>query len=283
MAVKLITDSTAYIDEPTLQELGITVVPLSVSFPDESYKENCIDNERFYTKMDASPAIPTSSQPSQGVLYTAFAEAVSRGDEVLAIFISSGLSGTYSTALSAREMVRQKYPEAEIEILDSLFTCMAMGMAVIETARLAKAGRPLAELAQFANTILKNSFVYFVPKTLEYLRKGGRIGGAAAFIGSLLKIKPLLHIEKGRITLFEKVRGSRASIERLISLVDTAARERGLRHVVVHHVNAEESGRELAQLIEDRHGIEVRAMPVGPVIGLHVGPGTLGVIICTKE
>ncbi|NPV93176.1 MAG: DegV family protein [Firmicutes bacterium] len=283
MTVRIITDSTAYIDEPTLQRLGITVVPLSVSFPDESFKENCISNEQFYLKMDASPTIPTSSQPAQGELYAAFAEAVSQGCEVLAVFISSKLSGTYTTALSAKKMVLQKYPQARIEIIDSLITTMSMGVPVIETARRAAEGRPLDELVDFASTMLKNSNIYFMPRTLEYLRKGGRIGRAAAFVGSLLNMRPILYFEEGWITLFEKVRGNRASIERLLGLVDKAAKERGLRHVVVHHVSAEKSGQELAQQIKEKHGIEAPVLSIGPVIGLHVGPGTIGIVIITKE
>lgn len=283
MAVKLITDSTAYIGTSDLEQLDITVVPLSVNFPDVSFPENEVSTESFYNMMAKSRSIPTSSQPSQGEIYSAFEKVVSQGDEVLAIFLSSHMSGTYSTALSAKQMILQKYPQAAIEVMDSRSNSMALGLPVLETARAARAGSPLSALVQLAARMIKNMHFYFVPETLDYLRKGGRIGGAAAFIGSLLNMRPILFVEQGKVALLERVRGSRAGAERLLAILDLASKERGLKHVVVHHINAPEKGKELAQQVMKRYGIEAPICFIGPVIGLHVGPGTVGLVFCTES
>lgn len=283
MAVKVITDSTAYIDSGTLRELDIEVISLSVNFPDESFKENEVSNEYFYAKMEKSASIPTSSQPSQGEIYAVFEEYAAQGDEVLAIFLSSDMSGTYSTALSAREMVLQKYPSASIEVLDSRSNSMALGLPVMEAARSAKLGKPLSELVHLAAQMIKRMHFYFVPETLEYLRKGGRIGGGAALIGSLLNLKPVLYVDQGKVALLERVRGGRAAAGRLLGLLDTAYKSRGLHQVVVHHINAVSKGKALAEQIAQRYGMEVPVVSIGPVIGLHVGPGTIGVVFCTEK
>ncbi|NPV93178.1 MAG: DegV family protein [Firmicutes bacterium] len=283
MAVKLITDSTAYIEAADLERLDITVVPLSVNFPDVSFRENEVNNEYFYHKMAESRSIPTSSQPSQGEILHAFEKVVSRGDKVLAIFLSSHMSGTYSTALGARKMLLEKYPQAVIEVMDSRSNSMALGLPVLEAARAAQAGRPLSALVEMAARMIKNMNFYFVPETLDYLRKGGRIGGATAFIGSLLHMKPILFVEQGRVALLERVRGSRAGVERLLAILDKAYNRHGLRHVVVHHINAPEKGQEMAWQIMSRYGIEASICNIGPVIGLHVGPGTVGLVFCTES
>ena len=178
MTVNLVTDSTSYIDEVTQKNLNIKIVPLSVHFPDESYDETDVSYDYFYNKIETDHVIPSSSQPTPGQIYEVFKEIVARGDKVLGIFLSSKMSGTYDTALSARQMILEEYPEACIEIMDSKTNSMAMGLQVIEAATAAQAGQIMKEVIAAACHIRERIRLYFVTDSLKYLIKVGRIGGA---------------------------------------------------------------------------------------------------------
>jgi len=283
MGVKIITDSTAYIDVRTLKELDITVIPLSVHFPDVYYKETEVDYEEFYRQIEREGIIPTSSQPARGEVDGILARTVRGGDDVLAIFISSEMSGTYHSALKAREMILQDYPGVRIRIVDSRTNCMAMGLTVIAAARAAREGKTLEEIEEIAYQSMLRTKFYFVPKGLEYLKKGGRIGGAAALLGSILQIKPILYVLDGKTALLERVRGQRAAIGRMLKLLDDDYERYGIRMVMVHHISCPDEAVQLAQTIADRYGLKVSTHPIGPVIGLHVGPGTLAIVYCTEN
>ena len=283
MTIRIVTDSTAYIEAAVQEQFNITIIPLSVSFPDETFKETEVEYDYFYNKIDKGGIIPTSSQPAHGEIEQVFTDIVSQGHEIIAIFISSAMSGTFQSALSARDRIMQAYPEAGIEILDSRTNCMAMGMIVLAAARAAQEGKSLAEAVAAALETQKRVKFYFVPAGLEYLKKGGRIGGAAALLGSLLQIKPILYVQDGITAVLERARGSRAALERMLTLLDNDNRTYGLRNVLVHHIGSPGKAEELAQRIETRYGLKAAVVPIGPVIGLHVGPGTLAVIYITEN
>lgn len=283
MSIKIVTDSTSYIGVEDQQRYDIKMVALSVNFPDESFKETEVEYDYFYNKIDKGGIIPTSSQPAQGEIEQVFTDIVAQGNEIIAIFLSSDMSGTYQSALSARDIVIQAYPEARIEILDSRTNCMAMGMQVLAAAQAAQEGKPMAEAAEAARAIMKRLRFYFVPAGLEYLKKGGRIGGAAALLGSLLQIKPILYVRDGKTALLERARGSRAALERMLALLENDKQTYGLKNVMVHHIGCPAKAEELAQRIKTRYGLEAPILPIGPVIGLHVGPGTLAIIYITEN
>jgi len=283
MSLKIVTDSTAYINPSVQQELDITIIPLSVNFPDESFKETMVDYAYFYNKIDREGIIPTSSQPAQGEIQQVFNNIVSEGNDVLAIFLSSEMSGTYHSALSVRDIMRREYPAARLEVLDSRTNCMAMGLIVIAAARAAQEGKSIEEAAEAARQTMKRIKFYFVPAGLEYLKKGGRIGGAAALLGSILQIKPILYVNNGKTAVLERARGARAAINRLLNLLDNDYKKYGLKNVMVHHISCPDKAAELARIIHIRYSLEVSVLPIGPVIGLHVGPGTLAIIYCTEN
>ncbi|NLN86578.1 MAG: DegV family protein [Syntrophomonadaceae bacterium] len=283
MSIKIVTDSTAYITADLQKEYDLTIVPLSVIFPDESFKETEVDYDYFYGKIDREGIIPTSSQPSQGEMEEVFNRLIDEGHEIMAIFISGDLSGTCQSAYGARQAILQTNPTARIEILDSRTTCMAMGFIVLAAAQAAREGKSLEEVAAAARIMQGRIDIYFVPATLEYLKKGGRIGGAAALLGSLLQIKPILYLSHGKVDVLEKARGTKAALETILEVGDREYQSRGLSQAVVVNVVAEAKAAELAAEIRSRYGLEAPISPIGPVIGLHVGPGTLGIVYMTQR
>ncbi|WP_194192479.1 DegV family protein [Clostridium chrysemydis] len=288
MSVKIITDSTSYIPKEIKEDLDIEVVSLNVIFDGESYREVDIKNEEFYKKMEETGEIPTSSQPAISEVLEIFKNKVSNGDKIVGIFMSSEMSGTYQTANMIKEMVLEEYPEAEIEIIDSRTNCMQMGYGAIVAAREAKNGKDIQDVVLKANDTLSKSRFLFLPETLKYLKKGGRIGGAQALLGGLLKITPILTVEDGKTTIYSKVRTKKRAVETVSNKVIEDMLEKGLGEITIHHINCEDEGIALKQNIEAKlkeHGLETNVLieSIGPIIGLHVGPGSIGVAYYTKN
>ncbi|MBP1762942.1 MAG: hypothetical protein H6Q64_2484 [Firmicutes bacterium] len=265
--------------------MGIDLIPLSVNFPDEQFHETEVDYDYFYNKIEKTGIIPTSSQPSLGDIMEKFREIAIRGDDILAIFLSSAMSGTYETALKAREKIMQEFPQIRIDIMDSYTNCMALGMQVIAAAREAKTGAGFNAALQAAHHVRNRVRFYFVPETLLYLKKGGRIGTASALLGTILNIRPILTVDMktGMTHLFEKARGTSAALKRMLRLMEADREKYGLKEIMIHHINAPEKAEKLKDLLMERYGIPVDIRSIGPVIGLHTGLGTVGFVYCTEE
>jgi len=283
MAVKVLTDSTSYIDESIKEELGISVVSLNVIFGEErSMKEMDIENKGFYESLDQKD-IPTSSQPSVDEMYHTMKSVVEQGDDLFCIFLSSKMSGTYANAHIAKDMVIEKYPQGKIEIIDSKSNCMQLGFAVMVAARLAKKGASLEEIKVAVDENIERSRFVFVPHNLEYLIKGGRIGGASALIGNLLKIIPILTVENGETAVFKKARTKTKAVAVMLDKFIKDAYKYSIKEVCVHHINAFEEAQQLAKKIKEKLNIQVTISGIGAVIGLHVGPGTVGIVYYTEN
>jgi len=282
MAVKVLTDSTSYIDAKVREELDIRMVSLSVAFEDESFKEMDIDNEVFYEMMELK-GIPKSSQPSVDDLYHEMKSVVEQGHSLFCIFISSDMSGTYSTAHIARNMVYEEYKNVSIEIVDSRSNSMQLGFAAIVAARAAKEGKTLDEVKKAAENNIKRSRFLFIPNSLEYLKRGGRIGGASALIGNLLKIIPILTVEDGKTTILTKIRTKKKAMSIMIDKMLEDTNKYGLGEIVVHHINYYDGAVEFANMIKENINIPLTICALGPVIGLHVGPGTVAIVYYTER
>lgn len=282
MAVKMVTDTTSYIPREMQESLGISVLPLWVHFPDEVFKENEVDYTYFYSKIAKTGIIPTSSQPSLADVQQLFRTLIESGNDVVAVFISAKFSGTYDTALSAKERLLEEYPAARIEIIDSEENCMALGFPVVEGAKAALEGKNVDEVAAQVNDCLSKTRFIFAPANLDYLKKGGRIGKAAGLLGSMLRITPILTVEEGTVAVMKKVRGFSTAIQSMLDEAAHVIRETGVRNIVVHHIESPIKARQMAASLEHMLGFLPDIMSIGPVIGLHVGPGAVGIVYTSK-
>jgi DegV family protein with EDD domain len=282
VSVKILTDSTSYLTEALKSEFDIRIVSLYVSFGESSFKEVEIGNDEFYQMMDQQ-GIPTSSQPSVGELYNEMVNVVEKGNSLCCIFISSKMSGTLSVAELAKKMVLEKYEMAEIEIVDSLSNSMQLGYAVLQAARAAQAGQGLVQVKEAALQNIQRSRFIFAPDNLDYLKKGGRIGGASSLIGNLFKIIPILTVEQGAVIVLEKVRRKDKAVLLLFEKLLKDIQEFGLGEVCVQHINCLHEAKALAQRITEHLKIKVIISDIGPVIGLHVGPGAIGIAYYTQK
>jgi len=281
MTVKIVTDSTSYISEKLKKRYDISVASLSVIFQNEEFKEIHIENESFYEKLDKSASIPTSSQPSLDEMYNILEKQVRDNNEVVGVFLSSDMSGTYSNACLAKSMILENYPNALIEIIDSRSNCMQLGFAAVTAAKAADQGKSIDEVVSMVKDNIKRSRFLFIPDTLEYLKKGGRIGGASALLGTIFQIKPILTVVDGKTELFNKVRTKKRAIQTMLDKFIEDITKHGLGEVMIHHINDVEGALAFAKIVEEHIGKKIDIAPIGPVIGTHVGPGALGIVYYT--
>lgn len=272
--IAIVTDSTADIPRESLERFDIQVLPQILIWDDETYLDGVdIQSSEFYPRLVRSHSTPTSSQVTVGMFKQAFEPLVAQGTPVLAVLISSELSGTVESALAAKEF----FPDATIEVVDSRSASMGLGFQVLAAARAIEAGRPFDEVVEVAKDAHNYAGILFVVDTLEYLHKGGRIGGAARLLGTALSMKPVLELLEGRVEAIEKVRTKSKAKARVLELLaerlDGAER---LSLAAVHADAEDEAKRLLATMAERCEPIETYITLVGPVLGTHAGPGTVG-------
>jgi len=276
MAVKIavLTDSTAYIPEDILEEYDIHIIPLLVNWGDKSYLDNVdITPEVFYDRLTKEKELPTTSQPSAGAFKEKFDELAKRYDGVVAILLSEDLSGTVASALAALEMM-ESFP---VKVINSKLTTMALGLMVIEAAKVAKSGGSLEEVAASAEALIGKMRVMFVVDTLEFLHKGGRIGGAQRLLGSMLAMKPLLQLEDGKIVALDSVRTKKKAIQTMLGHFYEDAEGKSNIHLTVFQGVAEEEARTILEEIQaEKELTDAVLAKLSPVIGVHTGPGTVG-------
>jgi DegV family protein with EDD domain len=272
--IGIVTDSTAYLDKEYVERYDIKVVPLKVILNDISYREGVdISNEDFYNRLKKAEVFPTTSQPSVGEFLDAYQEMSQRYDRLISIHISEGISGTCDAARSAASEMGD-YP---IEVIDSRFTAGLLGLIAVELARARDQGKGMEELKELASKVIGSSVLMFMVATLEYLHRGGRIGGAQALFGSMLRVKPILFID-GTIDVLERVRGTNKALDRLVEIAADKAGGRKVR-LGISHVEDLDRMRELMGKVTEALNYDpddVMISQTGPVIGAHVGPGTAG-------
>ena len=273
--VAIVTDSTAYIPVGLIKQLRISVVPLILIWGDASFEDGVdMMPDDFYMRMASSKILPTTSQATIPSMKNAFEVLLGQGYDVLGIFLSSKLSGTVQSALQARTLMQKGMDK--IAIIDSLATTMALGWPVLTAARAAEAGENLVECQKLAEKARDQTGVMFVVETLEFLRRGGRIGGAQAMLGTVLKIKPLLELQDGQIEAVEKIRTKGKALDRMLELIEEKIRDRTPIRLATVHANVEAEALSLLETARQRFSpIESFHSPLSPVIGAHAGPGTV--------
>lgn len=277
-ATAVVTDTTAYLPDDLVREHDIHRVSLYVTLDGETQAESELsDYDTFFERLSRSSEGATTSQPSVGDFRAVYEPLLAEGRDIVSVHISAGISGTCDSARQAREALIEEGGGGErIHVLDSRSGCGGQGLMAIAAARVAAAGASGEETLARAEETRAGLRMWFAIDTLEYLRKGGRIGAAQAWIGSTLKIKPILTLEE-EITPVERVRTRRRALERMVDFA-RERKEAGADGWVVQHIHDPESAQELVQHGRDVFGSDpVFVSEVGPVIGAHVGPGLLGI------
>lgn len=278
MPVAVLTDSTAYLPPELVQRFGIHVVPLYVVLSGRSGREGADISSR-----DVAAALTTrgqrvsTSRPTPGDFVAAYRAALAAGaDRLVSIHLSSELSGTWDAARVAASQVGEHI----VSVVDSRSAAMGTGFAVLEAARAAAEGADLRTVDRIARQAVDRTRTLFLVDTLEHLRRGGRIGSAAAIVGSALAVKPVLHVVGGRVVPLEKVRTSTRALSRLVQHVADLAGEREVALAVHHLAAAERAGKLVAELRERVANVrELHVSELGAAIGAHVGPGAVGVVV----
>ncbi|MEA3440132.1 MAG: DegV family protein [Chloroflexota bacterium] len=272
--VAIITDSTAYIPDDIVKQSQLSVVPLVLIWGEEEFQDGIdIEPDEFYARLQNAKIMPSTSQVTPQSFIDTFTRLNEQGKQILAVLISEKLSGTIASAIQAKKML----PDVTVEIVDSNTTAMALGYQAIMAARAAADGASLSECVAVAEEAKKNTGVVFAVDTLEFLHRGGRIGSGSRFLGTALKLKPILEVANGRVEAVERVRTRRKSLERLVDLLEERIDGRTPVHLASLNANAADEAQECLKMAEERLNVsESISSTVSPVIGTHTGPGTVG-------
>ena len=272
--VRIITDSVASIPADEARKAGIEVVTLYVNRDGEELADAEMDLDAFYADIYSMvDDIPTSSQPSQHALEEAFEDAARAGDEVLGVFISSGLSGTFDGAVRAARAVKARNIDFSYAIVDSSSCGYDEAWPVFDAVEARDAGEGLSGCLSAVLEGMERTRFLFTPETLTFLQKGGRIGGAAALLGNLIQLSPVLTVTDGAAATLAKVRTRKKALERIAATFRADIEKLGLKRVAVHYIGDKAPALTWArEVVEPLIGRTVKVLPVSPVIGLHVGP-----------
>jgi len=275
--IAFMTDSTAYLPPAFVKEHHITVIPLNLHWDGNNYRDGInITPCEFYERLNKSNSIPTTSQPTYGEFEVIFKDLAKDHDAVVAVLISSGVSGTIDSAL----MAQKHLADLPIEVIDSKLTSAGLALLMKALVKARAEGSDTPALVDLANRIIADTATFFMVDTLKYLHKGGRIGGASRFLGGALDIKPILYLtQEGKIDALEKVRTKKKALQRLMDLaVEKANGKKSWTGII--HAQAPAEAQSIQQQLSQRiDAAEMDIYELSPTIGTHVGPGTLGIAI----
>lgn len=280
MKIGIVTDSTADLPRELVREYEIEVVPLTVSLQGREYRDGVdITPTEFYRGMKAGGPQPFTSQPSPGVFLDVYKALLTKFDAIISIHLTEMLSGTVRTA----QLVREMLPESLIQVIDSRSTSMGLGGLVLEAAQAVKRGMHFHEVVELIQRLKEKVYFVVALDTLEHVCKGGRVSKLQAFLGSILKIKPLLRLNQGEVEIIAKVRTHREAINRLLDEFKANISTGAGSIISVVHTAAEEEAQKLKGIIQETVGnVEIILSQAGPVLGAHVGPGVLALVSVPK-
>jgi len=279
MAVKIVTDSLSDIPSDVAQGLGITIVPLTVSFGKESFLDRVtMTTDEFYYRLTHDATWPTTTQPPPGAFVDVYNKLAKETDEILVITLSTKLSGTYQSALSAKSMVETG---CRIEVIDSLTVAMGLGLIVIAAAKAVQAGANLDKVSDLVRRARSRSHLIAFFDTLKYLAKGGRIGKAQGLLGAMLSVKPILTVKDGEMSPLTRVRSKAAGMD---YLYNSAAGFSHIEELAVEHATTPDDADELIERLNSLFPKErIYRSTISPVVGTYAGPGAIAVSVLEAE
>lgn len=274
--IAVVTDSTTYMPPELVKKHNISVAPQVLIWGDQTYKDGVeMQSGEFFTRLKTTKVMPTTSQVAVISFQEIFQDLVDKGYEVLALLVSSKLSGTVQSALQARDMMGSA--RDKVNVVDSQSVAMALGFQALAVARAIEAGASLKEAIALAEKSYEYTGLFFAVDTLEFLHRGGRIGGAQRFIGSALNLKPILAIQDGRVEGIERIRTKSKAQDRVLELCIEKVNRRSPVRLATLHANAAEDARALLTRAEQAlDPVESIFTEVSPTVGTHAGPGTVG-------
>ncbi len=281
MTVRIVTDSTADIMPGVAETLGITIVPLTVFFGNEEYLDNIdLDNASFYKKLQESKVLPRTSQPPPARFQEAYIKLIEEGaDGILSVHLSSGLSGTYQSACTARDTLPENIRKVPIEIIDSKSISAGIFLALQKAVAEAQEGLSLAEIKEHVEEQFARTRIFATLDTLEYVHRGGRIGGARAFLGNMLSVKPIVSLKDGTTVAVEQPRTRSKALARMVQIaLDTGP----IEQLAIAESN-EEVGAQLAEVVKASYKGEVTRYKLGATLGTHTGPGTVALFVVNAK
>jgi DegV family protein with EDD domain len=283
----VVTDSTSNLAPELAEEYSIPVIPLNVHWGTESYLDGVtLDSPTFYRWLRERREFPKTSQPSAGAFIDFFKQEAERAetDTLLGVFISEQLSGTLASAWQAKAVLAEERPDLRIEIYDSRSVSMGLGLQVLEAHRAAIAGKTVEEGVAAAQACYNSMHVIFAVDSLEWLHRGGRIGGAARLLGSALNLKPVLTVTEGRVEALEKVRSRGKSLRRVIDLALERLQGRRPTELAIIHAEAGDEVQGFREMImQELNPEQLYIRVLTPAVGTHGGPGTTGIAFYTNE
>lgn len=280
MKITLITDSTCDLNPEYLKAKNIPFAPLKVLFNGREYIDKIdLTNLEFYKLMGASKELPTTSQVNPGEFYDLFSKELSEGNQVIGVFLSSELSGTYNSAVIAKEMIGSEH----IHLIDSRTVSFALGFMIVKIKALIDSGADIETIIAYAKDMIPRSQLYGMLDTLENLKKGGRLSSGTAMIGKVLNLKPIIEVKEGLVNVAEKARGSRRGMSWMIDQMVAAYPEGKIDEVAIAHANNTDKLNEIKQLLLEKFEIsKIHEIEIGSVVGTHAGEGAVGVTFFRK-
>jgi DegV family protein with EDD domain len=273
--VALITDSTAYIPRDWIDKYGVKVAPSVVIWDGEELRDwYDITAEEFFTRLESSSTMPTTSQPTPAYFKALYDELIAEGKDILGVHISHKLSGTFSSAEQAKAMLTG----ANIENIDTLSASMGEGWPLLMAIQAAQEGKSLAECREVVEEACNYTGIILTVNTLEFLHRGGRIGGAQRLLGTALNFKPILEVNDGRIEPLERVRTRKKSLARLAELTIERVGDKRPVYMAAIHANAAQDAEQVLEVVAESLPLKARMVTsVAPTVGTHTGPGTVGI------
>jgi DegV family protein with EDD domain len=274
--IALVTDSTTYLPPELVKQYNISVAPQVLIWGDQTYRDGVdIESSEFFTRLKTAKVMPTTAQVAVISFQEIFQDLVGKGYEVLAILLSSKLSGTVQSAMQAKDLMSSA--RDKVHVVDSQSVAMALGFQVLAVARAIEGGANLQDAIALAERASPHTGVYFAVDTLEFLHRGGRIGGGQRFLGTMLNMKPILGIQDGKVEGIDRIRTKTKAHDRVLDIVTEQIAGRTPVRVATLHANAAEDARALLTRAEQTlQPVESIFTAVSPTVGTHTGPGTVG-------